>query len=192
MSAGFDKQAGSGKQAGFGLRVSDAERDAMAAELREHYAAGRLTLDELNERIGQAFAARTRGDLSAITHDLPSSRPGGTPLAAAGQPSSVAGWTGQGRGRGPGWHQDPGSGGPGSRGPWGAGHAIGVAISAVVALCVLTGFGIMAVTGTGIGGSRPLGIILLLAAFALLRRLLFRRARRARRARARRGPYRRR
>jgi hypothetical protein len=64
-----------------------------------------------------------------------------------------------------------------------------VAISAVVALCVLTGFGIMAATGTGIGGSRPLGIILLLAAIALLRRLLFRRVRRVR---ARRGPYRRR
>jgi hypothetical protein len=57
---------------------------------------------------------------------------------------------------------------------------------------VLTGFGIMAVTGAGIGGSRPLGIILLLAAFALLRRLIFRRARRTRRARARRGSSRRR
>ncbi|MCW2936275.1 MAG: hypothetical protein JWM19_7237 [Actinomycetia bacterium] len=191
MSAGFDNQAGSGKQSGIGLRVGDAERDATAAELREHYAAGRLSLDELNDRISQAFAARTRGDLSAVMHDLPSLRPGGTPLPSAGQPSSGAGWTGPGRGPGAGWHQDPGSGGPGHHGPWGAAHAIGVAISAVVALCLLTGFGIMAATGTG--GSRSFGIVLLLAAVALLRRLFFRRTRRvrARRGRTRRAPRRR-
>ncbi|HEX3963973.1 MAG TPA: DUF1707 domain-containing protein [Trebonia sp.] len=192
MSAGFDNQAGSGKQSGVGLRagdaerVGDAERDATAAELREHYAAGRLSLDELNERISQAFAARTRGDLSAVMHDLPSLRPGGTPLPSTGQPSSGAGWTGQGRGRGAGWHQDPGNGGPGHHGPWGPAHAIGMAVSAVVALCLLTGFGIMAATGTGIGGGRSFGIILLLAAVALLRRLFFRGARRSRRVRARR------
>ncbi len=55
----------------------------------------------------------------------------------------------------------------------------------MVALCLLTAFGIMAATGTGIGGGRPLGIILLLAAVALLRRLFFRRARRARAGRGR-------
>lgn len=190
MSAGFDNQAGSGKQAGIGFRVGDAERDATATELREHYAAGRLSLDELNERVSQAFAARTRGDLSTVMHDLPSLRPGGTPLPGAGQPSSGAGWTR--RGWGPGWDQGPGGVGPGHHGPWGPGHAIGVAISAVIALCLLAGFGIMAATGTGTGGSRPVGIIMLLAALALLRRLFFRRGRRgrARRARTRRGPRR--
>jgi hypothetical protein len=181
MSAGFDNQPGSGKQSGIGLRAGDAERDATAAELREHYAAGRLSLDELNERISQAFAARTRGDLSAVMHDLPSLRPGGTPLPSTGQPSSGAGWTGQGRGRDAGWHQDPGNGGPGHHGPWGPAHAIRMAISGVVALCLLTGFGIIAATGPGIGGGRPFGIILLLAALALLRRLFFRGARRSRR-----------
>jgi hypothetical protein len=195
MSAGFDKQARSGNPAGTGLRVSDAERDATAAELREHYAAGRLTLDELNERISQAFAARTRADLSAVLHDLPSLRPGGTSLPGSGQPPSAgAGWTGPGRGHGPGRHQDAGSGGPGHHGWRGPGHAIGAAFAAMVALCLLTGFGILAATG-GIGGGRPLGVIaLLLAAFALLRRLLFRRARRGRagRGRTRRGPHRRR
>jgi len=193
MSAGFDNRADAGLQAGFGLRVSDAERDATAAELREHYAAGRLSLDELNERISQAFAARTRGDLSAITHDLPSLRPGGAPLPGSGQPSSGAGWTGQGRWRDTGWHQHAGSGGPGRHGPRGLGEAIGVAIAAVVALSLLAGFGVMAMTGTGFGGSRPVGIVLLLAAFALLRRLLFGRARRGRtrRVRTRRGPRRR-
>lgn len=202
MSAGFDNQAGSARQPGIGLLVGDAEREATAAELREHYAAGRLSLDELNERISQAFAARTRGDLSAVMHDLPSLRPGGTPLPGAVQPSSGAGWTGQGWGQGrtgqgreqgAGWRQDPGSGGPGHHGPRGPAHAIGVGISAVVALCLLTGIGILAATGTGIGGGRPFGVALLLAALALLRRLFFRRSRRvrARRVRTRRGPRRR-
>ena len=194
MSAGFGNEAGSGGQAGIGLRVSDAERDATAAELREHYAAGRLSLDELNERISRAFAARTRGDLSAVLHDLPSLRPGGAPLPGSGQPSSEgAGWTGQGRWHDTGWHQHDGSGGPGHHGPRDLGQAIGVAIATMIAMSLLAGFGVMAVTGTGFGGSRPIGIVLLLAAFALLRRLLFGRARRgrARRVRTRRGRTRR-
>jgi hypothetical protein len=196
MSAGFDMRAGSGEQAGTGLRVSDAERDGTAAELREHYAAGRLSLDELNERISQAFAAKTRGDLDAVMHDLPSLRPGGTAIPGyappgAGQPPSAgAGWTGQDRGRGPWSHQDPGSGGAGQRGPWGPGHAIGVAISAVVALCLLAGLGVLAAAGFGTG-DRPFIIVALLAALALLRRLFFGRARRARRGRARRARTRR-
>ncbi|MGC1569460.1 MAG: DUF1707 domain-containing protein, partial [Trebonia sp.] len=62
--------------AGNEMRVGDAEREAAAAELREHYASGRLTLDELNERVDKAFAATTRGDLNALMTDLPSARPG--------------------------------------------------------------------------------------------------------------------
>jgi Domain of unknown function (DUF1707)/Cell wall-active antibiotics response 4TMS YvqF len=53
------------------LRVSDAERDATIRALGEHAAVGRLTLDELEERAGRALAARTRGDLAALTTDLP-------------------------------------------------------------------------------------------------------------------------
>jgi hypothetical protein len=53
------------------MRVGDAERDAAANELREHFASGRLTQDELNERLDQTFAAKTRGDLSALFTDLP-------------------------------------------------------------------------------------------------------------------------
>lgn len=56
------------------LRVSDAERDAVAADLREHHADGRLDLDELSSRLDTVFAARTRNDLAAITADLPSRR----------------------------------------------------------------------------------------------------------------------
>lgn len=54
-----------------GLRVGDAERDAAAADLGDHYAAGRLTLDEFHERLSQVLAARTQGELSEVLADLP-------------------------------------------------------------------------------------------------------------------------
>jgi Domain of unknown function (DUF1707) len=178
MSAGYQDWTGSG------MRVSDADREATAAELREHYASGRLTLDELNERINNAFAAKTRGDLTAVMHDLPSLRPGTTP-PTAGQPSSGAGWGGPGSGA-PGW-----GGQGGHHGPQGPRQAIGSLITSLVAVCVLAWFGIMAVAGFGAGGGRPLGIGLIIAAIALLRRLFFGR-RRARRVRTRRPHPRRR
>ena len=56
---------------GYNIRVGDAEREATASQLREHYADGRLTLDELNERLDEAFAAKTRVDLNAVLRDLP-------------------------------------------------------------------------------------------------------------------------
>jgi hypothetical protein len=65
------------------LRIGDAEREAVAAELREHYAHGRLTLEEFNQRLDAAFAAKTQGDLSRITRDLPHVRSGGAPLPSA-------------------------------------------------------------------------------------------------------------
>src|SRR5581483_3749373 len=76
---------GGNMASGSNMRVGDAEREAVAAQLREHYADGRLTLDELNERLDQAFAARTRADLTAVTRDLPvSGRPFATTSPAAG------------------------------------------------------------------------------------------------------------
>ena len=69
--------------AGLRLRVGDADRDATAAALCEHYALGRLTVDELRVRLGVALAARTRGEISRSTWDLP-------PLAAALVPSDPA------------------------------------------------------------------------------------------------------
>lgn len=53
------------------LRVGDADREAVAAALRECYAQGRLTLEEFNERIDAAYAATMRSQLSALTRDLP-------------------------------------------------------------------------------------------------------------------------
>ncbi|HEY9522005.1 MAG TPA: DUF1707 domain-containing protein [Thermopolyspora sp.] len=53
------------------LRIGDREREEAMAALREHYAQGRLTNDELDERLGTALTARTGGDLRRITADLP-------------------------------------------------------------------------------------------------------------------------
>ena len=68
------------------MRIGDADREAVAAHLREHYAQGRLTMDEFDQRLDAAFAATMRSQLSALTRDLP---PATTPSAAL--PVSVAG-----------------------------------------------------------------------------------------------------
>jgi hypothetical protein len=54
------------------IRLSDAERDAAAADLGEHFAQGRLNADEHAERLEQVWAARTRGEVAPIFRDLPS------------------------------------------------------------------------------------------------------------------------
>ncbi|HEY1704315.1 MAG TPA: DUF1707 domain-containing protein [Trebonia sp.] len=53
------------------LRIGDSEREAAAANLGDHYVAGRLTLDELHERLSDVFAARTAGQLWKVMADLP-------------------------------------------------------------------------------------------------------------------------
>jgi hypothetical protein len=66
------------------LRIGNTEREAVAAELREHYARGRLTLTEFNQRLDAVFAAKTQRDLTRITGDLPHVRPDDVPLPSAG------------------------------------------------------------------------------------------------------------
>lgn len=53
------------------LRASDEQRDRAAAEIREHFAAGRLSDDELNDRVQAAYDARTQGELETLMADLP-------------------------------------------------------------------------------------------------------------------------
>ncbi len=53
------------------LRAGDADRRQVADELQRHYVEGRLTSDELQERVRQAMAARTFGELDALLRDLP-------------------------------------------------------------------------------------------------------------------------
>jgi hypothetical protein len=68
------------------MRVSDADREAVTAKLRDHYAEGRLTSDELDERVTAALHAKTYGDLRALTTDLPG--PAGVPPRTMARPSS--------------------------------------------------------------------------------------------------------
>ncbi|HLI15399.1 MAG TPA: DUF1707 domain-containing protein [Acidimicrobiales bacterium] len=53
------------------LRASDADRDAAVDELRRHASVGRLTIDELDERIGRALRSKTLGELEDLLADLP-------------------------------------------------------------------------------------------------------------------------
>ena len=88
-------------------RASDAEREAVVARLRNAAGEGRLTVDELDERIDAAYAAATRAELEPLTADLPDSAmptattaapPEGAPPRTA--PSLVLGILGGGDRRG--------------------------------------------------------------------------------------------
>jgi hypothetical protein len=54
-----------------GIRASDEDRSRTAATLGEHYAAGRLTLEEFHERLDKVYTATTLGELDRIMADLP-------------------------------------------------------------------------------------------------------------------------
>jgi len=53
------------------LRASDADREAMADRLRRHHTDGRIDADEFQERLDRCYAAKTVGELTELTHDLP-------------------------------------------------------------------------------------------------------------------------
>jgi Domain of unknown function (DUF1707) len=82
-------------------RASDADRDRTAAALREHLASGRLTIEEFDQRLDQAYAAKTLGELDVLMADLrqadlvqvPKSSPPGSvaspPPARPGSPGTI-------------------------------------------------------------------------------------------------------
>jgi len=53
------------------VRASDADRQRVIDLLRTHTADGRLTLEEFEERVGEALAARTQADLAHVLRELP-------------------------------------------------------------------------------------------------------------------------
>ncbi len=57
--------------AGPEMRASDGDRDKVASVLREHYAQGRLTTEEFDERLEQLYTSKTYGELAVLTSDLP-------------------------------------------------------------------------------------------------------------------------
>lgn len=56
------------------LRIGTAEREQAATQLAEHFSAGRLTTDEFDERVRQAYQARTDAELRTLFRDLPRSQ----------------------------------------------------------------------------------------------------------------------
>ena len=74
------------------IRVSDADRDRVTAQVRDHFAAGRITPGELDERLSAALNAKTFGDLRRIMADLPGPVPalrGGAPTPLRATPASI-------------------------------------------------------------------------------------------------------
>lgn len=138
---------------GSGFRIGDAERNALVESLREHYAAGRLTMEEFQERLDAALAAKTDVDVDKITEDLPHST------------SYAAPWPPRGNGS---LQPFPQSGGrqvpPGSR-SW-VGALAGIA--ALASFFVLASVVIVLLPFGGL----PKTLLLILAVFAFVRRIL--------------------
>ena len=134
------------------MRVGDADREAIAAQLREHFADGRLTLDELNERLDQTFAAKTGPTSNIVMRDLPHVTtwpPAGTRDPARPGPAGRSGW-------------DHADGDDRQRGPFSFAPMMALVWVALVVSAVML---------FGIGGDRPFAIVLIIAAFAFIRRL---------------------
>ena len=74
---------GSGDRA---IRASDQDREHTAATLGRHYADGRLTLEEFQERLDRAYAARTLGELDDLMTDLPRTGLGQLPSRSGASP----------------------------------------------------------------------------------------------------------
>jgi class 3 adenylate cyclase len=93
------KQTASALETEVGARASDAERDQTVSVLREHAAAGRLTLEEFSERTERVYAARTTGELELLGADLPATpeerarpRPKRLTLAVLGNTQRTGRW----------------------------------------------------------------------------------------------------
>ncbi len=150
------------------LRIGDAEREAAAASLREHYAEGRLSLAEFNQRLDAVFRAVTQGGLDRITRDLPHVAAPAVPLPDTGQRFAGGRRPGGGRRRG-GWH--------------GGGWLGGRRHAALARGMMMVSLGLVLLLVTlwhaswwGLGGRFPL-IMIAVVVFRILMRLLFGRRR---------------
>jgi len=76
-----------------GMRAADADREAVAERLRAALGEGRLDLHEYDERVQNAYAARTYADLDALLVDLPpvapAERSAVVPASLPAEPPSV-------------------------------------------------------------------------------------------------------
>jgi Domain of unknown function (DUF1707) len=72
------------------LRASHADRDHVIDVLKAAFVQGRLTKDELDERVGGTLTSRTYAELAALTADIPAGPGGATPLRSAVPPHRAA------------------------------------------------------------------------------------------------------
>ena len=70
------------------LRASDADRERVANTLREAAGDGRLTMEELDERLDAVYAAKTYAELEPITRDLPAAGTAHAPVPARSSKST--------------------------------------------------------------------------------------------------------
>ena len=66
------------------LRIGDQEREGAVTALGEHYAAGRLTKEEYDERAAVAYTAKTESSLRPLFTDLPGPHPFAVASSSAG------------------------------------------------------------------------------------------------------------
>ncbi len=72
------------------MRAASADRERAVDVLKAGFAEGRLTQDEYNDRMGRAYAARTYGELAALTADLPAgAMPAAWPVPMYQPPAST-------------------------------------------------------------------------------------------------------
>jgi len=80
------------------LRAADTDRTRVAAVLGEHMSAGRLSVEEYDDRLARAYTAKTYGELDQLTADLPSAPAVVAPLAGGSTVTApagdVQGWAG--------------------------------------------------------------------------------------------------
>ena len=73
------------------LRASHADREHVIDMLKAAFVQGRVTKDEFDARVGQAFASRIHAELAAVTADIPArqiaDQPPGNPARAQGRPT---------------------------------------------------------------------------------------------------------
>jgi hypothetical protein len=83
--------APSGAQSTAGFRASDADREAVVRALHDAVGRGLLTIDECDERVAAAYAARFLRDLPPLTADLPPAAPA-APVAPGWRTLLVMAW----------------------------------------------------------------------------------------------------
>ena len=88
--AGFVERVGARSAPAVPVRIGDAERDRAISALSDHFAAGRLSREELDERVDQAMQARFDADLRPLFADLPRPEPAAAVRPAHAYPPALA------------------------------------------------------------------------------------------------------